>query len=592
MGAATTQQAQLSVTGSQWIMKDIDERHVLHLQQKQGVSELVARVLALRDISVDEADDFLHPSLKAYLPDPYHLLDMDKAVQRIAHAIVDGQTIAVFGDYDVDGATSTSLLLRYFQQIGAHTLFHIPDRMTEGYGPNGPALERLKQRGADVCITVDCGTLAFEALEHAQKVGLDMVVIDHHLSSETMPPAHAVVNPNRLDQDSEHGYMAAVGVCFLFLVALNSYLKKKKYFDETPIPNLLTLLDIVALGTVCDVVPLIKANRAFVSQGLKVMKSRQNVGLAALADAAAITEEPGVYHLGYVLGPRINAGGRVGKSDLGTKLLTHADYHEAMEYAKQLDQYNAERKAIEQCVLDEAKLKAQALPEDIPMVMVAGNDWHPGVIGIVAGRIKEIYHKPTAVISIDDNGIGKASARSIAGIDLGSAIVAANQAEILEAGGGHAMAAGFTVKQEKIDQLHQFLNDRFAEGVKEHGLRTHKVSGYLSVSAVNEAIIAELATLGPYGMANPEPKFVLSNVVVTKSDVLGADHVRAFIADNHAGGTGGFIKAMAFRSMETPIGQTLLTHIGKPLDVLCRLKLNCWQGRTSVEVLVEDVKVC
>lgn len=576
-----------SVMGAWWHVHEVSDRDVLTVQQRHELPEIIARILVRRGIALDQVPQFLEPTLRAWLPDPFHLIDMDKAAARVADAIMNNETIGVLGDYDVDGATSTSVLLRYFQMLNVKGLYYIPDRIAEGYGPNKQAMDYMVKHQASVCITVDCGTLAFEPIAYAKSIGLDVVVIDHHLGAEQLPDALAIVNPNRLDETSEHGYMAAVGVAFLLIVAVNRLLTDRGYFTTHPTVDLLSLLDIVALGTVCDVVPLKRANRAFVAQGLKILRRRNNIGLSALADVASINEAPGVYHLGFVLGPRINAGGRVGKSDLGTRLLTTSDADEAILLARELDKFNAERKNIEQFVLDEAMQQA-AMQNDTPLIMVAGEGWHPGVIGIVAGRIKERFHRPTAVISLD-KGVGKASARSIHGVDFGSAIVAANQAGLLLAGGGHAMAAGFSVEQHKKDDLHEFLSKQFLAGVKSHGQRRLYAEGFLSVGAITNDLISQLTMVGPFGAGNAEPCFILPNVCVRKVDVLSGQHLRVIISDSPVTPKTPTIKAMAFRCVDTPLGQTLLQSAGKTIQLACKLRINTWQGVSNPEILIEDV---
>lgn len=578
-----------SVTGAAWYVIQSSERDVMTLMQRYNLPEIIARILIARGVELDRVEDFLQPSLRSWLPDPLHLLDMQKAATRVAHAITNNEVIAILGDYDVDGATSTSLLMRYIQSVQASAIYHIPDRILEGYGPNSAAMSFLQERGATLCITVDCGTLAFEPLEHAASIGLDVIVIDHHLGAETLPKAYAVVNPNRLDECSEHGYMAAVGVAFLLVVAVQRVLQDEGFFKDKKMPDLLQLLDIVALGTVCDVVPLIKANRAYVAQGLKIMRQRHNIGLNALMDVAAMDEPPGVYHLGFLLGPRINAGGRVGKSDLGTQLLTTQDAHLAFEVAQQLNHFNTERKAIEQQVLEEAITQAQEAKQyEQALVMVAAEGWHPGVIGVVAGRLKERYHRPTAVISLNE-GLGKASARSITGVDFGSAVVAATQCGLLVAGGGHKMAAGFTVKADKLESLREFFIERFKDGVQEFGQKRLKLDGYLTVSAITAGLIGMIEQVGPFGAAHPEPCFMLPSVVALKVEIVGTQHLRVIIGDKVGSGKNMSIKAMAFRCVETPLGQTLLGLKGRPVHMAVKLRLNRWQGMNRPEVFIEDV---
>lgn len=575
-----------SVTGAEWVFHEVSERDVLTFSQRYGLPEVVGRVLSARGVTLENAEDFLNPTLKSMLPDPFSFLDMEKAAIRLADAVKKGENIVIFGDYDVDGATSSSLLKRFFRSLGADVKIYIPDRIKEGYGPNVDALKWLKGQGADVCITVDCGTASIEPLAEAKRIGLDMVVIDHHLGGQDLPDAVAVVNPNRLDETSEYTYLAAVGMSFMLAVAVNAKLRECGWYDDHSKPDLMDLLDIVALGTVCDVVPLKGVNRAFVAQGLKVMRGRKNTGIAALSDIAAINNIPEVYHLGFVLGPRINAGGRVGKSDLGARLLSTEDADEAHEISKQLDLFNAERKAIEQLVLEQAIEQVEKGDVLAPLLFAKSEGWHPGVIGIVAGRLKEKYNRPVAVISLE-NGVGKASARSVSGIDFGAAVVSANQSGLLVAGGGHAMAAGFTVEEAKIDQLHKFIADRFAENIEDCFRRVIRLDGYLQASGVTVELAKSLKIVGPFGVANHEPRFAIGDAFIVKADIVGLDHVRCILSD----GKGKSIKAMAFRSVDTPLGQTILSSIGKKINIAGKVKLNSWQGVESAELLIDDIAV-
>ena len=460
-------------------------------------------LLCQRGVTLAEAEGYLQPTLRDLLPDPHHLLDMRKAAARFAAAIMAGQIIGVFGDYDVDGATSSALILRFCRSLGIATALHIPDRQKEGYGPNITGLRKLHAQGARLIITVDTGTLAFAPLAEATAEGMEILVIDHHQGEPTLPDAHAVVNPNRFDETSAHGHLAAVGVTFLLLVATNAALREAGHFTNRPTPDLRHLLDIVALGTVCDVVPLVGLNRAFVLQGLKIMRQRNNAGLAALMDVSRLDQPPGVYHLGYLLGPRINAGGRVGQSDLGTRLLTTEDPDEARHIAEQLEQYNKERKAIEAQVQEQASLQAES-QRNAPFILVAGDGWHEGVIGIVAGRLKEAHNRPAAVVSFNAQGIGKASARSVKGVDLGQAVIAARQAGLLVAGGGHAMAAGFTVQREKFEDFTAFLTAQLEKAVAAHALQDAlHLDAELALSAATLEMAALLEQAGPYGAGNP-----------------------------------------------------------------------------------------
>lgn len=579
----------ISASGYQWQFQEVDERLILAMSQKLELPEIVARVLAGRKLAFDDVPLFLNPTLKTYLPDPFHLKDMNIAANRLAKAVIEGENIAVFGDYDVDGATSSALLKRFFAMLGLHARVYIPDRIAEGYGPNTPALLKLRKEGAAIVITVDCGTAAIAPIKAAKEAGLETIVIDHHLGDGELPEALAIVNPNRLDETSPHRNMAAVGVAFLLIVAVNAVLRDKGWYkDKTP-PDLLSLLDLVALGTVCDVMTLTGVNRAYVAQGLKIMAKRGNAGLSALADVAGVKEMPGVYHLGFLLGPRVNAGGRVGEAELGTRLLAGDDYHEAAAIAEQLDRYNTERKAIETLVLEQAiaQVESERLYEQ-PVIMAASEGWHPGVIGIVAGRLKEKYNRPTAVIAVE-NGIGKASARSITGVDLGSVVTSARAEGLLVAGGGHAMAAGFTVEMVKFTALKAFMEKRLEAGVAQHGAyKTLKLDAVLTVASATSLLLSKLEMVGPFGMGNPEPRFVLSNVQILRSDILSGEHIRCIVKDYQGKAT---LTAMAFRSLETPLGQALLSTSGKPCHIAGRLRLNRWQGNETVQLLVDDLAI-
>jgi single-stranded-DNA-specific exonuclease len=579
-----------SVKGAFWQLREVDERTALTFAQKTELPEILSRILIARGVKLEDVDDFLAPTLKKFLPDPFALLDMDKAAERLADAVVKGEEIAVYGDYDVDGATSSSLLKRFFRELDNEPIIYIPDRIKEGYGPNTEALLELRKHGVDVCITVDCGTLSFEPLAQAKKAGMDMVVIDHHLGAETLPDAYAIVNPNRLDETSDQRHMAAVGVTFLLAVAVNSKLRERGWFKDRKAPDLLHLLDIVALGTICDVVPLIGANRAFVSQGLKVMKARKNIGISALTDIANIEEAPNAYHLGFLLGPRINAGGRVGKSDLGARLLSTEDIDEAYDLSQQLDKLNAERRAIEVMVLENAVAQIETKGVDSSVLFAIGENWHPGVVGIVASRVTERFNRPSAVISIKD-GIGKASARSVNGVDLGSAIVSANQAGLLISGGGHAMAAGFTVEESKINELFNFLNERFSQNIDAYSVRKIKLDGHLSIDAVTPELASLIKQVEPFGTSNPEPRFIFANVFVIQADIVGADHIKCILGSDNTGSTGRTIKAMAFRSLETPIGKMLLASRGQKINIAGRIKSSNWQGVERVELIIDDIAV-
>ncbi|SUJ11843.1 Single-stranded-DNA-specific exonuclease recJ [Sphingomonas paucimobilis] len=509
--------------------------------------DLVTQLLLARGCPPEAVEDHKQPSIRSFMPDPSIFRDMDRAADRLADAVIAGEPVAIFGDYDVDGATSSALMVRLLRSLGLSPRAYIPDRLAEGYGPTEAALLRLQAEGANLIVTVDCGAQAFEPLAAAHAAGIEVMVVDHHKCATLLPLAHAVVNPNRLDEDegAAHGHLAAVGVCFLLGAALIRTLRQRGFFADRPEPRLLDLLDLVALGTVADVAPLRGLNRAFVAQGLKVMAQRRNIGLASLTEAARLTRAPTCSDLGFALGPRINAGGRVGRADLGVRLLTTEDPAEARAIAEELNHFNDERRAIEAGV--------QATAETIvdrgrQVALVSGTGWHPGVIGIVAGRLKEKLDRPAIVIAIDENGIGKGSGRSITGVDLGAAILAAKEHGLLIAGGGHAMAAGLTVAANRISELADFLEDRLAQAVTRASAgRALLVDAVLAPGGVNPALVGSMEAGGPYGMGWPAPRIAAGPFRVIRADLVGTNHVRAIIA----GADGRSLKAMAFRHAET-----------------------------------------
>ncbi len=580
-----------------WHLIKPDARQSLALQQQFQIPAILADLLAGRGFTTETVERFLNPKLKLELPDPSRFKDMDKAVKRIADAIINRQKIAIFGDYDVDGATSTSLWLRFLEQVGCPASFHIPDRIEEGYGPNAPALLALQKQGAQLILTVDCGISAFNALDAAADANLDVIVLDHHQSTTQLPKAVAVVNPNRFDEEmTEFGHLAAVGVCFLTIIAVNRYLRDHGFYTQTKLeePDLLNFLDLVALGTVCDVVKLTGLNRAFVSQGLKIMARRENHGLTALMDCAEISEAPTTYHCGFVLGPRVNAGGRVGDSSLGTRLLSEAAPKvNFAHYASTLDLYNEERKEIEQACLDEAMEQLASEHDDEAhdwAIFAIGKDWHSGVIGIVAGRLKEKFHRPSIVITIDEHGIGKGSARSIEGVDIGALIGRARDQGMLINGGGHKMAAGLTIEIGKLAEFRTFVLDEIRNLLKATPpSRILKCEGIIQIRAATLELCETLQTLAPFGVGNPEPRFILYPARVTYARVVGKDHIRA----NLAGEDGGSLQAIAFRALDTDYGQTLLkagANSGSPLFAIAgRLRTNQWQGTVSPQFQIEAV---
>ncbi|MEX1155081.1 single-stranded-DNA-specific exonuclease RecJ [Parvibaculum sp.] len=580
-----------SVSGRAWVSRLADDRLALAIAQREGLPEIVARVLAGRGVAPEDCAAYLAPSLKSLMPDPRALVDMEKAAARVARAIMDGEKVAVFGDYDVDGATSSALLHRFFHAVGSELRVYIPDRIREGYGPNAPALLRLKQEGIGLVVTVDCGTMAHKALGLAADAGLPSIVIDHHQAEPALPPAYALVNPNRLDDESGLGQLAAVGVAFLFVVAINRALRDAGFYAGRAEPDLMQWLDLVALGTVCDVVPLTGLNRAFVAQGLRVMARRRNVGLAALADVARMNGAPSTYHLGFLLGPRVNAGGRVGRADLGARLLVTEDEEEARALAEELNVMNAERQAIEAQVLEEAlaqveaRLSAARVNTPPPLILAQARGWHPGVIGIVASRLKDKYDRPTFVLAFDAKGEGKGSGRSIAGVDLGRAVTAALEAGLLVNGGGHAMAAGITLNETKLEAFEAFLTKRLEEPVAAASeAKALRLDGALSVRGATRDLYDLIQQAGPYGAGNAEPRFAVPSVRVVKADLVGRAHVRCILT----GEDGGRLKAIAFRAAETPLGQALMDKGSGLLHVAGRLTADDWQGKRDVQLTLED----
>jgi len=552
--------------------------------------DLVTQLLLARGVSPDDIERHRNPSLRAFLPDPSAFRDMDQAAERIAQAVVTGETVTVYGDYDVDGATSAALLIRLLRMLGHPARYYIPDRLLEGYGPSGEALVRLGAEGSSLIVTVDCGAMAFEALDMAHAAGIDVIVVDHHKCAAELPRAMALVNPNRLDEDdlaAAHGHLAAVGVAFLLAIAVVRLLRQRGFFADRAEPDLFSLLDLVALGTVADVAALHGLNRALVAQGLKVMAQRQNIGMAALIDASRLSRAPTCSDLGFALGPRINAGGRVGEATLGVRLLTTEDPDEARAIAAQLSQLNEERRAIEAAVQEaaEAQLDTQ---HNRAVVMLAGAGWHPGVIGIVAGRIKEKSGRPAIVIALDadEHGNGKGSGRSIAGVDLGAAIIAARAAGLLVAGGGHAMAAGLTVEPGRLSALAEFLDERLGAAiVAAQAGQSLQLDLAVAPGGLVPPLVETLESAGPYGMGWPGPRIAVGPVRLIKADLVGKDHVRLIVR----GEDGASFKAVAFRQAETELGQALLNRAqGRRFWLAGRAKIDDWGSRPAAELHIDD----
>ena len=553
-----------------------------------AMDALVDELLLARGVAREDLPRHRDPRIRDFLPDPSCFRDMDKGAQRLADAVQRSETIAIFGDYDVDGATSAALLVLLLRRLGAEPIVYIPDRLMEGYGPSGKALVELKEKGASVAVCVDCGAQAFEALEQAAAAGLDVIVVDHHQCASLLPTAHALINPNRLDESERgaaHGHLAAVGMAFLLGVALLRELRSRGFFEGLAEPKIIDLLDLVALGTVADVARLKSLNRAFVTQGLKVMGARQNVGLVALAEAARLVKAPSCRDLGFALGPRINAGGRVGKSDLGVRLLTCTDPEEARTIAGELDRLNEERRAIEMLVCEQAEEQAAKL-NGAPVLTVMGVGWHPGVIGIVAGRVKERFGRPAIVITETEDGTGKGSGRSISGVDLGAAVLAAKDCGLLVAGGGHAMAAGLTMAAGGLEPFREFISARLAADVeKALGDRALLLDALLAPGGVAGNLCDALDTAGPYGAGWPSPRVAAGPARLLRAGIVGDGHVRGLAC----GDDGKSFKWIAFRSASTELGQALL---GSPGDrrwwLAGTIKRDEWNGGNAAEMHVED----
>jgi single-stranded-DNA-specific exonuclease len=550
--------------------------------------DLITQLLLARGVVREDMERHRTPTIRGFMPDPAIFRDMDRAAERLADAVEAREPVTVFGDYDVDGATSAALLIRLLRDLGCSPGAYIPDRLMEGYGPSGEALVRIAEGGASLIVTVDCGAQAFEALDMARAAEVDVIVVDHHKCGSALPVAHALVNPNRLDEVDEaaaHGHLAAVGVCFLLGAALIRVLRGRGFFSSRPEPRLIDLLDIVALGTVADVAQLRGLNRAFVTQGLKVMAQRKNVGLSALIEASRLTRAPTCTDLGFALGPRINAGGRVGKSDLGVRLLTTEDPEEAREIAGELDRLNEERRAIEAAVGEAAELLCKA-QGNRAVAVVSGEGWHPGVIGIVAGRLKEKLGRPAIVIALDGAGIGKGSGRSITGVDLGAAVLAAKDGGLLVAGGGHAMAAGLTVERGKLDALVDFLNERLeADVARACEDRALLLDAVLAPGGVCPTLCDALEAGGPYGAGWPAPRVAAGPVSIVKADIVGNGHLRLIVA----GEDGRRIKAIAFRMAQSELGQAMLAAPShRKLWIAGRIRRDEWGSKPAAELHLDD----
>ncbi|MBS0409232.1 MAG: single-stranded-DNA-specific exonuclease RecJ [Proteobacteria bacterium] len=577
-----------SLTGRRWRERPFDPAVLRAHQARLGLAEPMARAMASRGVAAEDGESFLRPTLKGLFPDPSSFADMDRAAARLVDALVDDAPTVVFADYDVDGASSAAQLIRWFRTMGKDLPVYVPDRMTEGYGPSPAAFRRLHAEGARLVVTVDCGAAAHDAIETAAEIGLELVVIDHHLMRETVPSIAALVNPNRPDCGSGQGVLAAAGVTFVLLAALNREARARGLFRDRPEPDLRQWLDLAALGAICDVTQLVGFNRALATQGLKVMSAFANPGLAALMQVAGAKGPAEVFTAGFVLGPRINAGGRIGRSDLGARLLSTDDPEEARALAIELDRLNAERKDVERRIHDEAVAaieSASNFDPDSPAIVVAGEDWHPGVVGIVASRLRERYRRPVIVIGLDRAAdVGKGSGRSQAGVNLGRAVQAAFDEGLLLAGGGHAMAAGLTLRPAALPEFRDFLCARLAAEMTIAAEADALEVDALVAPGAARSMLNDFQALAPFGPGNPEPTVALADVRPDRPMALRGGHVRVDLVD----AAGHRLKAVAWRSGDTPLGQRLLAG-GGSVHVAGKLKRDDWKGRDGVEIDIEDV---
>ncbi len=578
----------VSVTGKNWILKKFDQEKIIYLKDNFSLDEITAKLLVLRNIKKEDVNSFLNPSIKNFLPNPNNLLDMKKSSLRTLKAVKDKEKMGIFGDYDVDGATSTALLGRYFDELKLAYEIYIPDRKTEGYGPSIKGFKELIEKNVKVIFTVDCGTLSFESINYAKSKNIDVIVLDHHQSEINLPKAYSVVNPNRLDDKSNLQYLCAAGVSFMFLVSINRELRLIDWFKNNSIdePNLINYLDLVSLGTVCDVVPLVGLNRAIVKQGLKILKAKKNLGLKTLLDICKIETNPSIYHLGYILGPRINAGGRVGKCSHGANLLLNSNPKEVLKLATELDQYNKERQMLEKDLIKKILIESENKLKD-PVLILQGSNWHEGIIGIVAARLKDKFNKPAIIISINGD-IGKASARSIVGFDIGSAIIAATQEKILLKGGGHKMAGGFSINISNIEKFKEFIFRKF-KNINED-LTQQKpllLDSKIAPSAINLEFYDKINVLSPFGSGNPEPRFIIENLKPANSKIVGDKHIKSVLI----GAEGTSIKTIAFNATDNELGAYLLKKNNNTFNIAGKLSLNEWRGQKNVEFIIDDISV-
>ena len=577
-----------SVSRKNWVLKKYDKNIVLKYCEKYLLDEIIARLLVIKKINEKKLKTFLKPTVRDTMPDPYILKDMDIAVNRIQQAIYKNEKIGIFGDYDVDGASSTALLVKFFNNIKHPYEILIPDRIKDGYGPTSQAFDKLIKKKVNIIITVDCGTVSFDAIDYAYKNKINVIILDHHQSEVKLPKAHALVNPNRIDCKSKLNYLCASGVTFLFLVSLDKLLKKNNWYKKKKILelNLINYLDLVCLGTICDVVPLVDFNRTIVRQGLKILKKRTNIGISTLYDLTHTQGTPNSYHVGYLLGPIINAGGRVGKSSYGSELLSTNDEIKASKIAQELILYNNKRKILQNELI---KLVEKKILKEIsnPVLVLSGTDWHEGVIGIIAAKIKDKFLKPTILISFTGQK-GKGSARSVYGFDIGAVLVAASNEKIILKGGGHKMAGGFEINKNNIDKFKKFLFEKFKKSKASNILHNEiYIDGLISPTALNENFYKTLDLVAPYGSGNSEPIFLIENVKIIKAIKIAEEHIKIVFTTN----TNITFKAMAFNSVGSEMENYLSNNYKKKINIIGKLSLNEWQGRRNIEFIIEDISV-
>ena len=574
-----------SVQGKEWVLKDFDKNLAEYISKEYDLDFLTSRLLANRNIHQKNIENFLNPKIKNFLPNPYNFKDMGKGLETISRHIKNKNKICIFGDYDVDGATSSGIMSKYLEQLNIDHFVFIPDRQKDGYGPSVKTFTNIINKNVNLIISLDCGTTSFEAIEYARSKNIDVVVIDHHKSQETFPAANAIINPNRIDETGDYYYLCAAGVLFIFLVGLNKILREDYYFNKAKVqePNLLDLLDLVMMGTVCDVVPLMDLNRAFVYQGLKVASKRHNLGLKTLVDYSKIKKKLSTYEVGYVLGPKINAGGRIGKSELGYNLLTTNNAETAYLISSELESLNLKRKDIEKKIVEEA-ISITEKNNDEPIVFLSKNDWHEGLIGIVASRLKDHFNKPSFIISQKGEDC-KGSARSIFGFDVGMAITKCKQLNIITKGGGHPMAGGFSLKSDKLEIFKTELIKLFLKLKKNKDNNIIEIDSYLESSAINDELIEKLNHLEPYGSGNREPIFGFEKFKVSKVIETNNNHVKVVLNKGNF-----YINAISFNSKNKDLGNYLM-NFKNEFNLVAKIKLNEWNGKSKIELIIDDIQL-